>query len=141
MDWTDLICKCGFAVLDASHCVDPHEANKLFTAVDFNRPKSDGFIPNVIKAYYATYVPIPFVFKKPVQSHSIAPPVQVSESARKRSRPVTVWESKKHPGNFYILNETNGDPVWVKLSSDGSSCTDIKTKSCYDIEEIHRLTS
>jgi len=82
-EWDALARECGF-ILSLEECGP--QATSNYRAAEFAKRKSNGFFPNVIKAYYATYKPDPR-FKLPavppvaaVASNNIA-----AEGSKKRT--------------------------------------------------------
>jgi SAM-dependent methyltransferase len=79
-DWDALIRETGFALA----VQDDPQALKAYRAAEFANRKPNGYFPNVIKAYYAVYVPIPDFKLPPVLRKETALAPLVSEVLRKR---------------------------------------------------------
>jgi hypothetical protein len=128
-EWTALVVAAGFV-----HIPRPtEEGAKHYKSAERSFPKPNGYIPNVIKAYYGVYAPDPkFVFpvetKKAQASTGALDSIRNDERATKRPRMDEVpsssaggaqpkeqelFESTKYPGRFYRINAQSGATEWV----------------------------
>ena len=84
----------------------------------------NGRIGNVIKAYYAVYVPNPEYMADNIlgnkrkrddlensKNSHINSKKEVSNSIVNDNS--NIFESKKHPGHFYRINPSNGMTEWI----------------------------
>lgn len=77
--WTEIMAICGFQVLEPSHA-DNSNYSRLYYSADKSRRKHDGSIPNIIKAYYATYIPRKDFDVSKVPSHLLRSQMKSSSS-------------------------------------------------------------
>jgi SAM-dependent methyltransferase len=120
-EWDALLKKSGF-ILCLEECGPQGTSN--YHAAEFAKQKPNGFFPNVIKAYYATYKPDPH-FRLPVvaaaPSSSLKRSLPETETNPTSKRPSTaikaeenqVYESSKYPGKFYRISKTTGATEWI----------------------------
>ena len=116
-EWDALMKECGFS-LSLETCGPQGVSN--YRAAEAKR-KPNGYFPNVIKAYYATYVPNP-EFRVPganVESSSevirVRPVVAVEEVKKAPGNSIhdgVMYESNKHPNKFYRVNAITGATEW-----------------------------
>lgn len=141
-EWTALLISAGFRL---SEPCNP-EARKLYNFSDKVITKKDGNIVNVIKAYYAVYVPDPLYVPtitdgrpKKRNSHDIEqeiPPKDVEDRGKSSGlERVEVWESKKHRGQYYIMNSV-GKAEWVILQDNKSCCVHSVTRKEFEISRL-----
>ena len=160
-EWTGILKSCGFILLDPNLC--SKDAYSLYHSVDHAKVKRDGTIPNVIKAYYATYIPDKSFnlarFKMPIDNNK--DPGDCSSNTMKRrhenislvqseskdhhgidlssvTESKELSESKKYPGSFYYVDTTSNLTCWVTV--DGDQCIDSKSGKSYRISKMNKLS-
>ena len=123
-EWESLVEAAGFMRL-------PNPTTNIqghYDAALRSKRKPDGRYNNLIRAYYAVYVPrhdfeLPAIAPPPVAAGPVKRPrgdgVGDDSGQDKKRAALPVYESKKHKGQFYVLNDS-GKPVWVKLQVRGS---------------------
>jgi ubiquinone/menaquinone biosynthesis C-methylase UbiE len=135
--WTEVLKAAGFKLLDPSHCSP--SAYGLCYHVDTTRiKKEDQTIKNVIKAYYATYVPDPAYVPPviPIPSQAIADRKRSYEDMAGQGK--ELWESKKYPGTFYYMDDKN-TARWVTIQD--KVCIDSQSGERWSIKKINNKQS
>lgn len=125
-EWNSLIEAAGFRRLKETDPLSSSKAGRHYNSALQSKMNPKGRIPNVIRAYYAVYVPDQtFTFPR-----KIVPPSTISAtdndskspSAKKTRVEVLpaqkvasdqIFESKKYPGKFYKINATTGATEWI----------------------------
>jgi SAM-dependent methyltransferase len=142
-EWDELVLAAGFIKLPKpTAAIQGH-----YDAATHSKKRHDGRYTNLIRAYYAVYLPDPaFSLDLPPLPPSEPAPVPAPEEARQKrrledaegssdvkrgrdgdlqqqsqsqSQALPVYESKSFRQQFYILT-SDGKPVWVKLLQRGS---------------------
>lgn len=116
-EWNSLILDAGFMRLTTTNTVIQNH----YDAAGRSKKKHDGKYGNLIRAYYAVYLPNPdFEVPTPAPPTPIKRRLENEEEAAGLSSKRTnmgglpVFESKKFRQQFYIL-AADGKPIWIKL--------------------------
>jgi hypothetical protein len=125
-EWDSLVVDAGFIQLPSpSQTIQGH-----YDAALRSKKKPDGRYTNLIRAYYAVYIPrtdfeLPLIPPPPMMSGTVKRCLEedstsgVNDHKRSKVESKAVFESRKHKGQFYIL-ASDGKPVWIKLYQRGS---------------------
>lgn len=111
--WTELLVRNGFMLAEQNE-----QASRQYNAAKGSVLRNNRF-PNVIRAYYAVYVPDPSYKvsskrgSEETAGHAAKRARLNTEGPAASKHPNLICESKTHPGCFYLYNRDNKSVEWI----------------------------